>query len=105
MKLKSIFETGYPKLKFQDGAFELMCAGGGGNSRPVCLIPVSADGYSVPYLKDMVSGTTMIYIRPNKGSLLLELAEVSTKADTPLTECTNCQKQVSILNLRQHHDY
>ena len=102
MKLKPVLE--YPKLKSQGGAFELMRAEGGGNSRPVCLIPMPADGYSVPYLKEVMSGTTMMYIRPIKGSLSLEKAELSTSADTPLTECTNCQKQVSILNLRQHYE-
>ena len=46
----------------------------------------------------------MIYSRPIKGLLSLEKAEVSTSADTPLTECTNCQKQVPILNLCQHYE-
>ena len=101
-KLKSVLETEYPKLKSQDGAFELMRAQGGGYSRPLCLIPIPSDGYSVPYLKEMVGTSTTIYIRPMKESLSAEKAPVSLSPDSPLTECTTCNKQVPIFALRQH---
>ena len=101
-KLKSVLETEYTKLKSQDGAFELMCAQGGGYSRPLCLIPIPSDGYSVPYLKEMVGASTTIYIRPMKESLSAEKAPVSLSPASPLTECTTCNKQVPIFALRQH---
>ena len=101
---KSVLETEYPKLKMQDGAFELMRAEGGGYSRPLCLIPMPSDGYSVPYLKEMVGTSTMIYIRPIKESLSLEKAIVSVSSTSPLTECTRCHKEVPIFSLRQHSE-
>ncbi|CAB4020410.1 E3 ubiquitin- ligase SMURF2-like [Paramuricea clavata] len=79
-----------------------MRAQGGGYSRPLCLIPIPSDGYSVPYLKEMVGASTTIYIRPMKESLSAEKAPVSLSPDSPLTECTTCNKQVPIFALRQH---
>lgn len=101
-KLKSVLETEYPKLKSQDGAFELMRAEGGGYSRSLCLIPIPSDGYSVPYLKEMVGASTTIYIRPMKESLSAEKAPVSISPASPLTECTTCNKKIPIFALRQH---
>lgn len=101
-KLKSVLETEYPKLISQDGAFELMRGQGGGYSRPLCLIPIPSDGYSVPYLKEMVGASTTIYIRPMKDSLSVEKAAVSLSPTSPLTECGTCNKQIPIFALRQH---
>ena len=101
-KLRSVLETEYPKLKTQDGAFELMRAEGGGYSRPLCLVPIPSNGYSVPYLKEMVGATTTIYIRPMKESLTVEKAPLSLSPTSPLTECARCNKQVPIFALRQH---
>lgn len=71
-KLKSVLETEYSRLSCQDAPFGLMRAERGGNSRPICLIPMPADGYNVPYLKEVVGGSTLIYIRPMKGALSME---------------------------------
>ncbi len=101
-KLKTVLETEYPQLKSQDGAFELMRAEGGGYSRPLCLIPIPSNGYSIPYLKDMVGSNTTIYIRPIKTSLSLKKAATSVSPGSPLTECTTCKEQVPIFSLREH---
>lgn len=104
LKLKSILETEYPKLKSQDGAFELMRAEGGGNSRPICLIPMPSAGYNIPFLKEMVGSSTLIYIRPMKSTISMEKAyDTSATSASPATECTRCAKKVLISNLRQHN--
>ena len=101
-KLKSVLETEYPKLKSQDGAFEFMRAQGGGYSRPLCLIPIPSEGYTVPYLKDMVGASTTIYMQPMKESLPVTKAPVSLSSTSPLTECAICNQQIPIFALRQH---
>ena len=45
----------YPKLKTQNGAFELLRAEGGGQGRRLCLIPPRNDGYPISYLKKVVT--------------------------------------------------
>ncbi len=97
-----MLETEYPQLKSHDGAFELMRAEGGGYSRPLCLILIPSNGYSIPYLKDMVGSNTTIYIRPIKTSLSLKKATTSVSPGSPLTECTTCKEQVPIFSLREH---
>ena len=101
-KLKSVLETEFPKPKSQNGAFQFMCAQGGGYSRPPCLIPIPSEGYTVQYLKEMVGASTTIYIRPMKESLPVTLAPVSVSPASPLTECATCNKQILIFPLRQH---
>ena len=49
MKFKSSLEEEYPKLKDQDGAFEIMRAQGGGNSKLLHLIQMPSEGYNIPY--------------------------------------------------------
>ena len=63
VKVKSVLETEFPKLKSQDGAFEFLRAEGGGNARQLCLIPIPSEGYNIPYLKEMFGPSTLIYIR------------------------------------------
>ena len=101
MELKSILETEYPKLKSQDGAFELMRAEGGGYSRPICLVPMPSVRYNIPFLREMVGASTLIYIRPMKSTISMEKAHDTSTS--PATECTRCAKKVPISNLRQHN--
>lgn len=60
---KDVFESEYEKLKSQDGAFELMRAESGGTSRPLKLMLMPSNGYTITKKKEKV-------IR-NKGSLFL----------------------------------
>ena len=62
--MKHMLESEYEKLKSQDGAFELVRAESGGTSRPLKLILMSSDGYSIPYIRDLVGSNTLLYIRP-----------------------------------------
>lgn len=104
IKVKSVLETEYPKLKSQDGAFEFMRAEGGGNCRPLCLIPMPPNGYNIPYLREMVGSSTLVYIRPMKNALSMEKPyEASASSASPTTECVRCKERVLISNLRQHN--
>lgn len=102
MKFKSILEEEYPKLKDQDGAFEIMRAQGGGNSRPLHLIPMPSEGYNIPYLREMVGTTTLLYIRPIKCAVSTEKSNVGATSASPTTECSGCQERMPISSLRQH---
>ena len=57
--LRSVLESEYEKLKSQDGAFEFMRAESGGTSRPLKLILMPSNGYTVPYMKDLVGPNTL----------------------------------------------
>ena len=70
--MKHVLESEYKKLKSQDGAFELMRAESGGTSRPLKLILMPSDGYSIPYIRDLVGSNTLLYIRPMKSCLSLD---------------------------------
>ena len=93
MKVKSVLETEFPKLKSQDGAFEFLRAEGGGNARQLCLIPIPPEGYNIPYLKDMFGPSTLVYIRPMKTSISME------KLHEPI-QCVLCP-QLSVLNVKK----
>lgn len=70
--MKHVLESEYKKLKSQNGAFELMRAESGGTSRPLKLILMPSDGYSIPYIRDLVGSNTLLYIRPMKSCLSLD---------------------------------
>ena len=104
VKVKSVLETEFPKLKSQDGAFEFLRAEGGGNARQLCLIPIPPEGYNIPYLKDMFGPSTLVYIRPMKTSIFIEkLHDANTVHASPTTECTKCKERVIIADLRHHN--
>ena len=52
--MKHVLENEYEKLKSQDGAFELIRAESFGTSGPLKLILMPNDGYSTPYVRDLV---------------------------------------------------
>lgn len=58
--LKSTLEEHFPKLKSQNGAFELLRADRGGNSRPLIAIHMSSTGYTIKQLKEVVPGGTVM---------------------------------------------
>ena len=88
-KVLETLEKEYPKLKSQNGRFELLRAGSGGNGRPISLLPPSAEGYTVPHIKNLVGSSTLIYIRQIQSDLLLDkIAESS--AFSPSIACQTC---------------
>lgn len=100
-KLRQVLETIYPKLKSQHGAFELLRADRGGINSSLALINMSPHGYTIPYLKEQVSGTTMIYIRPIQSDL--PLTKVVTKTDDSIkSSCKNCSREVPLATMRSH---
>ena len=88
--LRTILENEYGKLKSQDGAFELMRAESGGTSRPLKLLLMPSNGYTVPYVKDLVGPNTLIYIRPMKTCLSLDKTPMPVTSHSPQTECPKC---------------
>lgn len=101
--IKTVLEKEYPKLKSQNGAFEFLRAERGGASRPLFPIPFSANGYSLPYLRDCI-GSGMVYIRPLQSVLSTDpLQEASNSGvQSVTTMCVNCSQKVPINGIRQH---
>ena len=99
---KDVLESAYGKLKSQDGAFELMRAESGGTSRPLKIILMPSNGYTIPYLRDVVGSNTLLYIRPMKSSLSLDKPPQLVTNESPLTECPKCCLSIPIMQLRSH---
>lgn len=73
-KLRTALEKEYPKLASQQREFELLRADIGRASRPLISIPMEkGGGHSIPYLKDIVSNTAAICIRPMQSKLEREI--------------------------------
>ena len=101
-KVLETLENEYPKLKSQNGGFELLRAGSGGNSRPISLLPPSAEAYTVPHIKNLVGSSTLIYIRPIQSDLSLDkIAESS--AFSPSIACQTCGGKFSFQAIRKHN--
>ena len=79
-----------------------MRAESGGTSRPLKLILMPSNGYTVPYIKDLVGPNTLIYIRPMKTCLSLEKIPVPITSHSPQTECPKCFQTIPIIELRKH---
>ena len=99
---KAVLENEYEKLKSQDGALEVMRAESGGTSRPLRVILMPSNGYTIPYLKDFVGSNTLLYIRPMKSTLSLDKSPQPVTSRSPLTKCPNCSLSVAIMELRSH---
>ena len=99
---KDVLESEYEKIKSQDGAFELMRAESGGTSRPLKLILMPSDGYTIPYLRDLVGNNTLLYIRPMKSCLPMDKPAQPVTTQSPLTKCPNCSLSIPIMQLRKH---
>ena len=100
--LKGVIESEYEKIKSQDGAFELMRAESGGTSRPLKLILMPSDGYTIPYLRDLVGSNTPLYIRPMKSCLPMDKPPQPVTTQSPLTKCPKCSLSIPIMQLRKH---
>ena len=100
--MKQVLESEYEKLKSQDGAFELMRAESGGTSRPLKLILMPSDGYSIPYVRDLVGSNTLLYIRPMKSCLSLDKPPQPVTNQSPQTTCPKCSLSIPIMQLRKH---
>ncbi len=97
-------EKNFPKLASQRGAFELHRADRGGANHPLVEIPVRQSGYSVPYLRDIVSTTATIYVIPIQRDLSTDVVTSSTTEMQVITECVNCYEKVPIQDMRKHID-
>ena len=89
-------------MESQKGAFELLHADIGGSSRPLIPIPVQRDGYSIPFLKDMISSNAVIYIRPMQSDLDMEPSQPPTQTSQINIQCVNCQAEVPIQAMKEH---
>lgn len=100
--LRSTLEKEFPKLESLKGAFELLRADRGGSSRPLVPIPVQRDGYSIPFLRDMISSNAVMYIRPIQSDLTMERSQQPTEASQINIQCVNCQAEVPIQAMKDH---
>lgn len=101
-KLKEALEKEYEKLKSQDGAFEFLRAESGGSVRPLKVITMPADGYTIPYMRNVVSNNTLIYIRPMKSNISMDFMPQVASGTSPSTQCQKCSAQVPLVDLRKH---
>lgn len=100
--LHEMLEKEFTKLKTQNGAFELLRAESGGISRPLKLLSMPSNGYSMLYLKNLVGVSTVIYICPMKSSISREKLPQVVTASSPFTECPKCENLIPIFSLRPH---
>ena len=100
--LRNTLEKEFPKLQSQMGAFELLRADRGGSSRPLVPIPVQKDGYSIPFLKDIISSNAVIYIRPIQSDLDIEPNQQPPQASQINIQCVNCRAEVPIQAMKEH---
>lgn len=66
------------------------------------LLSIPSDGYSIPYLRNLVGANTVIYIRPMKSCISKEKLPQVITASSPFTECPKCENLIPIFSLRQH---
>eukprot|EP00794_Sanderia_malayensis_P012362 gene12362-13633_t len=100
-KVRQVLETIYPKMKCQNGAFEILRGERGGVSVNLVLIPMSQDGYTVPYLKEQVSSNAVLYIRPMQSDL--SLSKVTENVDVSIkTTCRTCNSSISLADMKSH---
>ena len=100
--LRETLETEFPKLKTQRGAFELLKADRGGNNRPLLSIPLTSTGYTIKDLKDAVSGSAVIYVRPIQSNLDMTPNVAIRSGETVFSECVGCQKMIPIFEMKEH---
>ena len=96
------FEKTYPKLKSQNGAFELLRAEGGGPARRLTLIPQRNDAYPIHYLKKVISQNTNIYTRPVQSNLSLEMSTPDDSTVEVFTTCIYCNLKQPLNVIRSH---
>jgi hypothetical protein len=59
--------------------------------------------YNIPYLKEMIGSSTLIYIRPMKSVISMKKLDAYATSALPTTECARFKDRVPIWNLRQHN--
>ena len=99
---KDVLEREYDKLKSRDGAFELMPAVSSGTSRPLKLISIPSNGYTIPYVKNVVGNNTQIHIPPMKSCLSLDKSPQPVTLQSLLTKCPKCFLSIALMQLRKH---
>ena len=101
--LKNTLEEYFPRLKSQNGAFEVLRADRGGNTRRLLSIHMPNTCYTIKYLKDAVSGSAVIYVRPIQSDL--DMSAVKKEDGVKVyTQCVNCQEDVPLVEIKEHLD-
>ena len=102
--LRNTLEDYFPKLKSQNGAFELLRADRGGNTRPLINIHMPHSGYSIKDLKEAVPGSSIIYVRPIQSDLDMEVVEKEDGTPKVYTRCVNCHQDIPLVEIKEHAD-
>ena len=101
--LKNTLEEYFPMLKSENGAFELLRADRGGNTRPLLSIHMPNTGYTIKYLKEAVPGNAVIYVRPIQSDL--DMSAVKKEDGVKVyTQCVNWQEDVPLVEIKEHSD-
>ena len=90
-------------MSSQKGAFELLRADRGGATRPLIPIPITPNGYGIPYLKNAVSGHAIIYVRPIQSELSQDPPNDSFGMTQVFnSKCLNCLKDIPVQDMKSH---
>ena len=88
-KVQLFLEEKFPKLKSAGGFEVLRALGGRVGQRPLSLLPLSKEGYTITHLKEQL-GQAVAHIRPLQADLDM----------TPLSK--DCQVKASKINRQIH---
>ena len=99
--LKGTLDEHFPKLKSQNGTFELLRADRGGNSHTLIYIHMSSTGYTIKQLKEVVSGSTIIYVRPVQSDLNMTVIQ-NEDDEEAYTQCVHCLENVPLVGIKEH---
>eukprot|EP00794_Sanderia_malayensis_P002716 gene2716-3141_t len=73
----------------------------GGVSQKLSVLPLSVKKFKIPYLKEIVSNNTLIYVRPMQSAL--PMSNVVVKTDEGITsKCQRCSDVIPLSSLREH---
>lgn len=96
-------EVHFPKLKFQNGTFELLRPDRGGHSHLLINIDISSKGQTIKQLGEVVPGSTIIHLRPIKSDLDMMVLQ-NAAGEKAYTLYVNCHKNVPLVGIKEHAD-
>ncbi|XP_066926197.1 uncharacterized protein [Clytia hemisphaerica] len=107
MHIKDVLEEHFPRLKSQNGAFELRKATFGGvGSRPLTAFSSTSRGYSVTGLKEEAKSST-VYVVPLNCHIStepLKEEDLQDSSDVEFVICNACRRKIPLLTFKDHKD-
>ena len=70
---------------------------------PLINIHMSSTGYTIKQLKEVVPGSTVIYVRPIQSDLDMTVVQ-NEDGEKAYTQCVNCHENVLLVGIKEHVD-